>query len=238
MATKLLTAILPAAAAVVLCGCAFEPGEAGPVQHETKSIDLDKSTKERVEINMGAGELRMEGGSSRLLDADFTYAIPSWRPRVRYDPGGFSGTIRIDQPSPFRRVSNGGPYEWNLRFNDGVPLELVTHLGAGEARMDLGSLNLRSVDVDMGVGQLRLDLRGHPKRDYDVQIRGGVGEATVYLPNDVAIIAEVEGGIGDISARGLEKRDGHWIRAASENALVTIHLDVQGGVGAVKLVAD
>jgi len=237
MATRLLSALLPAAAAVVLCGCELEPGETGPVQHETRSIDLDKSSKERVEINMGAGELQIEGGSPKLLEADFAYNIRSWKPLVSYDPGGFSGELRIEQPSHFGGT-HGVNYQWNLRFNDDKPLEMITHLGAGEARMNLGSLNLRGVDVNMGVGELRLDLRGHPRRDYDVQIRGGVGEATVYLPSDVGIVAEVQGGIGDISARGLEKRDGHWIRAASEHAPVTIHLDVQGGVGAVNLIAD
>jgi hypothetical protein len=42
-------------------------------------------------------------------------------------------------------------------------------------------------------------LRGEPKRDYNVQVHGGVGQATVYLPRDAAISATaVKGGIGEI----------------------------------------
>ena len=42
-------------------------------------------------------------------------------------------------------------------------MDLKVHFGAGEARLDLGSLDLRSVAVDMGVGKLQMDLHvGQP----------------------------------------------------------------------------
>src|SRR3569832_983961 len=44
--------------------------------------------------------------------------------------------------------------------------------GAGESHLDLGSLALRRVEVEMGVGEVQMDLRGNPKHDYEVRIRG------------------------------------------------------------------
>ena len=129
-------------------------------------------------------------------------------------------------------------YKWNLRLNDSIPLDLLADLGAGEADLNLGTLNLRSLQVNMGVGEIRLDLRGKPKRDYTVEINGGVGHARVYLPNDVGILATAAGGIGDVSVRGLEKRGGLWINPAHENAPVTIHLDIKGGIGAIEVIAE
>ncbi len=63
-------------------------------------------------------------------------------------------------------------------------------------------------------------------------------QATVYFLNTVGIVATAQGGIGDINVRGLEKRGSTWINAAHENAPVTIHIDVKGGVGQITLVAE
>jgi hypothetical protein len=228
---------LLAVAAVAMAGCDINVEHAGPTEHETKAIELDKSEMVHVELKMGAGELKVEGGSPKLMEADFTYNIPSWKPVVRYDSSSFRGQLTIEQP----HGSHGGShmtYKWDVRLNDKLPLDIVTHLGAGEARMDLGSLNLRSLEANMGVGELRLDLRGKPARDYDVKINGGIGQATVYLPRDVGIAATAHGGIGNIDVRGLEKQGGRWINPSHEQAPVTIHIDVNGGIGQITLIAE
>ena len=230
------TALL-AAAVVALCGCEMNVERGGPVQHATRSIDLDKSEMARIEIRMGAGELQLEGGSEKLMEADFAYNVPSWRPEVRYESSGFRGDLVIEQPHGVNMRSNL-TYKWNIRLNDQLPLDVVTHLGAGEARMELGEVNLRSVEVHMGVGELRLDLRGKPRRDYSVEVHGGVGHATIYLPGDAGVVAQARGGIGHIEMRGLEKRDDEWINPAHQHAPATIHLNVSGGVGDISVIAE
>jgi hypothetical protein len=228
---------LVAAAAITLGGCTFNIEPSGPQQHESQSVDLDKSEMVRVELKMGAGELHVDGGATKLMDADFVYNRPSWKPVVKYTSSGFRGTLQIEQPSGSSTVSKVD-YRWDIKLNDKVPMDVNAELGAGQARMNLGSLDLRSVNVQMGVGEVRLDLRGKPTRDYTVKIEGGVGQATVMLPKDVGIVANAEGGIGNISVTGLDKRGGQWINAAHENAPVTIHLDIQGGIGEIRLIAE
>ena len=228
---------LPLAALLILAGCTIDMGPAGPPQTESKSIDLDKTEMVRAELNMGAGELRVKGGSTKLMEGDFRFTRPMLRPEVRYDASGFRGHLTIEEPS---RGSgrNHGDYSWDVRFNDEKPLDLFVHFGAGEARMDLGSLYLRSLEVNMGVGELRLDLRGTPRHDYNVSIRGGVGEATVHLPASAGIFADAKGGIGGIQVRGLQQRSGHYENDAYGHANATIRLDIRGGVGAINLFAE
>ena len=208
----------------------------GPLMHATKTIELDKAEMVRVEMRMGAGELNVEGGSQRLLDADFAFGSPEQEPTVRYDDGSFRGRLTIAEPS--HHFNSSGRYEWKLRLNNEVPMDVVTHLGAGNADMKLGSLNLRGVEVHMGVGNLDMDLRGSPKRDYDVEIHGGVGNATVRLPAGVGIVADAHGGIGNIDAEGLEKHNGRWVSRQREDAKVTVHLDIRGGIGNITLRAN
>ena len=228
---------LVAAATIVLTGCEVNTDFGGPLQHLDKSIDLDKSEMARVEIKMGAGELKVEGGSSKLLDAGFDYNIASSKPVVHYNASSFRGELLIEQPSGFHGGTNS-KYKWDLHLNNKLPLEVVTHLGAGQANLNLGAMNLRSVEVHMGVGQVELDLRGNPSHDYNVEIHGGIGQAIVHLPSTVGIVANAAGGIGDIDVHGLEKRNGHWTNDAYEHSPVTIHLDVKGGIGNITLTAE
>jgi hypothetical protein len=237
MTGKVALAIGLAALALTGCDDASRRAVAGPPLHDTQTVELDKAEMVRVEMRMGAGELKVAGGSSRLLDADFEYVLPESKPVVRYQASSFRGQLTIEQPRGLDSRA-GSPYEWKLRLNNGVPTDVVAHLGAGNAEMNLGALDLRGVEVHMGVGNLDMDLRGDPKRDYDVEVHGGVGNATVRLPAGVGVVANARGGIGNIDARGLEKRNGRWVSARHEDAKVTIHLDIRGGVGNITLLAN
>lgn len=216
--------------------CFVESSSTGPLRTESASVDRDKTEIVEVELKLGAGELKIRPGGDKLMEADFTYNEPSSKPIVRYNAMGFRGRLTIEQPSA-PKMMNNAKYVWDLRLNEHTPMDMTVHLGAGEARLDLGGLAMRSLNINMGVGSLRLDLRGAPKNDYDVHIHGGIGEATVYLPGDVGIVAEAHGGIGGVSAHGLEKRNGRWVNRSQEHAPVTIHLDVNGGIGSINLIA-
>ncbi len=225
-----------------LTGCVIDNVQTGPVQHETTSVPLDKSEMVRVELRMGAGDLKIRGGSAQLVDAGFTYNTPGWKPEIRYEGGGFRGRLSIEQPGrEHRHFGNTGfghtKYEWDLRLNNDVPLSLNLQFGAGTAELDLGSLSLEGVNVEMGVGKLNLDLKGDPKKDYQVRVHGGVGDATIYLPESAGVVAEAHGGIGSINARGLHKRGGRYVNDAYENhAKVNVRLDINGGIGAIHLI--
>ncbi|HTS26176.1 MAG TPA: toast rack family protein [Bryobacteraceae bacterium] len=221
---------------VFLCGCVIET--AGPTQHDFRSIELDKSEAISVDFQMGMGNLRVDAGTQKLMRADFTYNVPSWKPYVRYDSGPLRSHLSIEQPSQHEARIGGSKYEWDVRLNREVPMDVNVHFGAGHAQLNLGSLTLRAVEVNMGLGRLEMDLRGNPKHNYDVHIKGGVGEVTVRLPGGVGVEAEAQGGIGAITAPGM-RREGHrYLNASYDRSKVRIRLEIQGGVGAIQLISD
>jgi hypothetical protein len=218
---------------VVMSGCVVAEHN-GPTEHDFRTIDRDASETVRAHFKMGAGNLRIGTGTDKLMRADFDYNVPSWKPEVQYS----SGVLRVSQPEGNSTHFGNSKYEWDVRLNRDVALELDINFGAGEARLDLGSLTLRRVDVHMGVGSLQMDLRGNPKRNYDVSINGGVGEATVRLPSDVGIYAEAHGGIGEVNAHGLHQDGSTFYNDAYRKSPVTIKLDVHGGIGSIKLISE
>jgi len=220
----------------ILSGCVADLDQHGNLQTETRSVELDNSESVTVDLRMGAGELSVRGGSPKLMDGEFSFRRLAMRPEIHYDASDFRGRLRVEEPSGVHTTNSR--YRWELRLNDDKPLDLDVDFGAGEGRLDLGSLNLRNVEIRMGVGELRLDLRGTPKKDYTVSLRGGVGEATIYLPAGVGVVADAEGGIGGITARGLEKRGGEYVNDAYGRAKTTVRLDIRGGIGAINLIGS
>jgi hypothetical protein len=220
-----------------LTACIQHLEPSGPTKRESRNVARGKAEMVRVELNMGAGKLRAGSGTGQLFDGEFIYNSSFCKPEVRYDESSFRGHLEIRSPSTTSHMGNNH-CDWDLRFSEEVPLDFDVHFGAGEARLDLGRLDLRSLTVNMGVGQLTVDLRGQPKHDYDVQVHGGVGEAIVHLPSDVAVIATAHGGIGGIDVRGLHKDGDRWVNETSRHGNSTIRVNVTGGVGHIQLIAD
>ena len=219
--------------AVVLAGCVVGHEQSGPTRYESRAIERDNSELVKVNLEMGAGNLKVGTGTSKLAQVYFTYNVPSWKPVVDYS----TGNLTIHQPGGTHTLGNI-KYEWDVRLGRQIPIDLRVHFGAGEAQLDLGSLDLRNVNVEMGVGKMQMDLRGDPTHDYSVRIQGGVGEATVHLPSKAGVFATAKGGIGEVSVRGLRKVQDHWVNDAYETAAVKVRVDVQGGIGRISLIGE
>ncbi len=224
----------PLAALFSLTGCVIDT-RTGPLEYSSESVEFDNPEQVRVDLVMGAGDLRVTDGTQKLLRADFSYNIPSWKPEVRYTHEGSRGALSIKQPgSEHHHTLGKTQYRWDLQLSNKVPMDLAVHFGAGQAKLDLGSLQLRGIELNMGVGQLDVDLRGKVKHSYNVTIHGGIGQATVRLPADAGIYAEAHGGIGSINVRGLRNLNGHWESESYDRAENKIRIDVNGGIGEIK----
>ncbi|MBI5282704.1 MAG: hypothetical protein HY858_13550 [Candidatus Solibacter usitatus] len=212
-------------------------GRPGPVVRDKVVIEKEKAARAelvQVDLTMGAGELDVRGGAAGLLEAEFAYNIPSWKPEVRYDDSSFRGRLSIRQPKGDTTIGDV-KNEWKLRLANSIPLDIAVRCGAGENRLDLRDLKLRSVEIHLGAGTVDLDLRGKPEKDYDVSIHGGVGEATVRVPSAAGVVAEARGGIGSIEVRGMKKDGSRWVNDAYGKSKTTIRLDVKGGIGQINI---
>jgi hypothetical protein len=226
--------VLVAVAAVFLGSCGRQA--IGEMERESQSIDLENAQSVRAELRMGAGELNVTGGADALLEADFAYNVADWEPDVDYEVTGDTGELKVEQGSGEDIPLGGEPRnEWDLRFNDDVPIDLNVQMGAGESDLDLDSLTLTGVDLQMGAGETTVDLTGSYDRDIAATIEGGVGEATVQLPSEIGVRVNAEGGLGQINAEGLQREGDAYVNDAYGDSDVTLDVDVRGGVGQINL---
>ena len=206
-------------------------------RHTTQTVDLQGAKSARAKLEMGAGELTINGGASHLLEADFDFSNSFEDPRVDYNVAGGIGQLSITQES--RSVHFGNSRNtWRLHFSREVPLELKIDMGAGQGNLHFRDVPLTRLDLNIGAGQVDVDLSGDRKADLTADIEGGVGQANIRLPKNVGVIAHASGGIGSIDVRGLKHDGDTYTNDAYGKSSATIHLKVEGGIGEIVLTQE
>ncbi len=215
--------------------CTNFTGPVGPMQTESQSVKLGDAKSVDVNLKMGAGEMKVGGSAPNLLDADFAYNVPDWKPEVEYHVAGNRGTLTIEQPHGTGSGGHHTRYNWDIHLTDKVPLSISVEQGAGRTELNLSTLSLRTLEVQIGAGETIVDLTGDYKNDVVARIHGGVGKATVKLPRDVGVHVEARGGIGAINAHDLIKEGGAYVNDLYGKSPVTVRVEVEGGVGEINL---
>jgi len=216
-------------------GCAPTASSArvGTLQTESQSVELGDVESARVEIDLGAGELNVAGGADELMEADFTYNVAALMPEVEFR--GRNLTIR--QPdldiTSFADLPNYR-YEWDLRFNNDVPLDMNIKLGTGKMDLKLAGLSLTALEVDLGASRSTLDLTGDWQSDFDANIKGGVSSLTVHLPSSIGVRVEISG-ISRINANDLTKEGSVYVNDAYGKSDVTLDIFIEAGLGEINL---
>jgi hypothetical protein len=225
------------AAAMATIGCNnLESNRASTseTRTESKTVALGSAQSVRVSLKMRAGELKVGGGATPLLDADFTYNVPSWKPEVKYEVSDGVGNLEVEQPESGGSTGNTRN-EWDLHLSNKPPMEMTVNMGAGRATLTLGGLALSRLEVNMGAGETTLDLTGNWRKDLSAEIHGGVGKATIRLPKDVGVHVIAQGGLGSINAGDFHKQGDAYVNDEYGKSPVTLRVEVEGGVGEIDL---
>ena len=230
-----LSVILAFSILLSACEINFD-SEPGQMRTIKESVDRKGAEMVRAEVAMGAGSLTISGGADKLLDAEFKTDRKNFKPDLRYDVSSFRGVLNISE----KGESRGGntTNDWTLRFDNGTPLDLHLRMGAGENKLNLKTLALRRVEVEMGVGQVDLDVSGDYKHSVEVSVHGGVGQATIHLPRNLGARVDAKGGIGGISTSNMRQEGGFYVNDAYGKHNLGMNVEVRGGVGEIRLVVD
>ena len=222
---------------IVLFGLAVWSGRAEKYdeRHETKTVEVQGAKTLDATVEMPSGTLDLGGGSQRLLDAEFKYNEGPGAPVVEYSVDGGQGLLRVAQEEHHHFHFASTHDDWNLHFNNDIPMTLKINMGEGQSDLRLNGVNVTRLDLNLGAGQFDADLTGKRKVDLDAYINGGVGSATIRLPREVGVEVHASGGIGSIN-EGEFKRDGDaYVNDAYGKSPTSIRLTIKGGVGEITL---
>lgn len=210
-------------------------GDHANAQHSSKSVELQGAKSVNVHVQMPAGQLRLQGGASKLLDAEFRYDGWQGTPQVNYSVTDGQGDLEITQSGNTTHFGNSYN-EWRLNFGGTVPIDMKLEMGAGQAWVRPDGLALSELEIHMGAGQLDLDLTKIAPGNLTADIEGGAGQARIHLPKDEGVRVFASGGIGSVNADGLTQQDGAYVNALYGKSPKTIEMNVHGGVGEIDLI--
>lgn len=193
-------AVGAAASVLVLQAC----GEATAQDWRTlnSSRQVDGEDLLRVAVEYGAGTLAIGSGDpAELYNAKVHYDADAFQPVVDYTNNrlrlGVEGGTRGGRAAS----RNVRASELDLKLSPEVAVELDLKFGAADARLELGGLRVRSLDVQTGASRTMLSVsQPNPETCRSVQIQVGAArlEAT-GLGNLNAEQLSVQGGAGEVT---------------------------------------
>lgn len=252
VATAVALALVAGVVIVSLAGCyrqrlpedqrvyLGDGGSTGTWTTDSPAIPLAGATSLEATVRMAAGELTLKSGGSNALDGVFQYRPKAFKPQVSYevvDAATGIGRLTVEQ-SEFRADMLGnGKNDWSVRLATGVPLDLNVDLGAGEAVVKLGGLDVRDLTMNMGAGDATVDFSGAWSHDVSARIQAGVGRLTLRLPQDVGVrVSGGKPGIGEFVADDGFTADGDtFVNRAYGQTTTAIEISVKQGIGEIRL---
>ena len=182
-------------------------------------------TRMDVKVRYGAGELLIRAGEpGELYRLNMRYDSDVFDPVTRYDRGTLE--VGIEGQGKGIRLRNTEAGEMRLQLSPDIPLDLDLDFGAVEADLDLGGLQVASLDVETGASdtEVRFD---EPNRAACDRLKIAMGAAALAvrgLGNAACSRMKVEGGVGELTLAF----DGAWAR--------DIDAEVTMALGSVTLV--
>lgn len=223
--------------AVALTGCYTVPIERDDrlgTTEEQISVAREGAESLDAQVTMGAGRLMLgpDAGSETVLTGTVAYP-KSWPVRSEYSVEGTEGTLRFTQERGAFPVGDTDN-TWDLKLSEGLPTRLAVTLGAGEADVKVGKLDLDDLQFTLGAGETTIDLTGPRTRDLPVSIQAGIGSLRLVVPSDVGVrISGRNDGLGTFDANGFMADGNSWVNDAWSESGPKIDIDLQRGIGEV-----
>ncbi len=219
--------------AAVIIGVWFLIGAFLPFGHSTtESLDLplDGALDADVRIRFGAGELTTHvAAAGRLVDGSFEGGVShrqSGKGRVELSQDTTYGLPWLDRRS-----------HWDVGLTAEVPLDIRLEGGASRTTLDLIDLKVRTLQLQTGASETRVRL---PRAAGVTNVKAETGAAslTIEIPAGVAARIRNRMAIGStqIDEARFPRVGDIYQSLDYATAANRVDLDIQGGVGSVKVV--
>lgn len=223
---SLVLLVGPVVIAIVIGGGTSSPG---PVNY---SLPLSRVERTQVEINVGAGDLMLGSlpeSSQNLVEAS---AAPDMSQDFRISGG--TGILALTVPG---QHVIGAPIGQRIRLeadlSTRVPVELRVKTGASTSQVDLKSLKVTKLTLDIGASRLDLQLPSNAGAT-DATVKAGVAEVHVTIPLGVAARISLSSGLSSVSIDSRFPKIGAVYQSADyATASNKVDLRIDAGVSSI-----
>lgn len=180
---KLVLILLVLGLATLACGPNFNLDVPRLKTGPTETITIDEPNPDsdqaiEVELDLGAGNLRLSGGADGLVTGTIETNVAEWEPEID----------RTADRLTIRQGNNNGNFgfpeddivnRWDLQLGT-APMELTVKAGAYDGQMELGGLSLEQLTINDGASSANVSFDEPNQTEMDM-LRYSTGASTVTL---------------------------------------------------------
>jgi hypothetical protein len=204
-----------------------------PSDSEKVSIPLEGATSAYVKLDHGAGRLtlRSGAGTGEILNGTFGNGL-SYKSHL--EAGRLELKLRTSQQ--FWAWWPGESMDWDICFNNEIPLILKIDSGASASVLDLSGLRVTDLDIDTGASSTELILPANAGNTH-VDIDTGASSLKVTIPVSVAASIRVKSGIAsvNIDSRFQSLAGGLYQSSDFSTAANRVEMTIDAGVGSIEV---
>lgn len=214
--------------ALVLLGCSFTVNVPTVSTTATKVLDISEPVPagvdlSNIEIEMGAGSLKITPGSENLVEGTVTYNVTDWEPEISQITNGIliSQTHTSNVGIPERTIKN----EWDLKLGNS-PIDLKISAGAYEGTIDLSGLSITNLEITDGASkaEVRFDTLNPAEMQHLVYKTGASQVDLIGLAN------------ANVSEIMFESGAGSYTLDFSGDLQKDIHVNITSGMSDIKVI--
>jgi hypothetical protein len=186
--------LLPLVAIAIGIGLVLGAAPARRPAGTPEAVALGGAVRASVEIDHGAGDLRIRShpAGDNLLEGTFAGGID-----VRERRDGDQVEVELRPTSELGSTWGGrNTRDWSVTLTHTVPIELTLRTGAGRLEADLSDLRVESLRLESGAAAVALTIpsTGRPR----VHVRAGASDVWLTVPPGMAARIETRGGLSNL----------------------------------------
>jgi hypothetical protein len=193
-------------------------------------LPMEGATSADVKVSFGGGSLTVGAGRAGLLLSGTFEGFPA-KYRLR-GPGSVHVEPEAGEAWPW---ANPTP-SWSIGLPTDVPVDLQVDSGANRTLLDLGDVAVRSLRINTGASETIVRL---PRAAAETRVRADSGAASITFEVPPGVAARVRGrmalGSTQVDEARFPRADGGWESPDYGSAANRVEIEIQGGVGSVRV---
>jgi hypothetical protein len=199
---------------------------------EKLALPLGGALDAGIQIRFGAGDLATRpAGAGQLVDGEFVGGV------IHRIVG--PGRLELRQDTRYGLPWLERPSRWTVGLTAEVPLDLRIDAGASRAVLDLRELRVRTLELQTGASDTRVLL---PRAAGATTVRAQAGAASLTLEIPAGVAARIRSrmalGSTQVDQARFPPSAGGYESPDYATAPNRVEIDVQGGVGSVRIVSS
>ena len=192
-------------------------------------------TVEGNQVRLESGELKIEG-IPRINDDvenEWDLELGDQVINLEINSGAYKGDFDLGDLSLKSLKVSDGAADVRLKFSQPNRIEMDSlsyQTGASNVRLtDLANANFASMVFRSGAGNYTLDFSGELQPDAEVDIKSGISQVTLIVPEGFSAQVIFEGGLTNVETHGVWQKSGGDYLLEGSGPVLTISVDMGAG---------